>query len=93
MKKNVLFSSFSYVFDRFQPCERMRKHAFADQNTQQVISDVAYQNPVLLNVRLCSTIEDSLITPFTSEDVVLPRPLLTNSLAPVGPATLPLTTT
>ena len=24
------------VFDRFRPCERMRKHAFAGQNTQQV---------------------------------------------------------
>ena len=68
-------------------------HFALDPQCTLVISDVAYQNPVLLNVRLCSTIEDSLITPFTSEDVVLPRPLLTNSLAPVGPATLPLTTT
>ena len=24
------------VFDRFQPCEHMRKHAFAGRNTQQI---------------------------------------------------------
>ena len=31
----VLFSSFSYVYDCFKPCERMRKHAFAGRNAQQ----------------------------------------------------------
>ena len=29
MMEKVLFSSFSNVFYRFQPCERMRKHVFA----------------------------------------------------------------
>ena len=29
-------SSFSNVFHRFRPCQRMRKHAFAGRNTQQV---------------------------------------------------------
>ena len=34
MYKKVLFSSFYYVFDRFRPCEHIRKHAFAGRNTQ-----------------------------------------------------------
>ena len=33
--KKTLFKSFLNVFDRFWPCERMRKHAFAGRNTQQ----------------------------------------------------------
>ena len=32
--KKVLFNSFLNVFDRIQPCKRMRQHAFAGQNTQ-----------------------------------------------------------
>ena len=28
-----VFCSFSYIFDRFRPCKRMRKHAFAGRNT------------------------------------------------------------
>ena len=35
MMKKVSFWSFSIVFYCFQPCERMRKHAFAGWNTQQ----------------------------------------------------------
>ena len=34
MMKEVLFYSFYNDFDRFRPCERMRKHAFAGRNTQ-----------------------------------------------------------
>ena len=33
-----VFISFSNVFHRFQPCERMRKHAFAGPNTQQLVA-------------------------------------------------------
>ena len=36
-EKRVLFFSFSSVFDRFRPFERMRKHAFAGPNTQQTV--------------------------------------------------------
>ena len=36
MMEKVLFSGFLKVFHRFQPCERMRKHAFAGRNTQHV---------------------------------------------------------
>ena len=28
--------SFSYDFDRFRPCDCMRKHAFVGRNTQQI---------------------------------------------------------
>ena len=31
-------------FDRFRPCEHMRKHAFAGGNTQQVLSTRKYLN-------------------------------------------------
>ena len=41
MMKKVVFCSFSYVFDRFRPCERLRKHAFAGQNTQQAWSKIS----------------------------------------------------
>ena len=34
MMKKVLFYSFLSVFYHFQPCERVRKHAFAGPNTQ-----------------------------------------------------------
>ena len=37
MMKKVLFYSFLNVFDRFRPCEPMRKHVFAGQNTQHMI--------------------------------------------------------
>ena len=34
-----------YDFDRFQPCERMRKHAFACRNTQQtLVVDIFFQS-------------------------------------------------
>ena len=33
--QNLLFNSFFNDFDCFWPCEHMRKHAFAGQNTQQ----------------------------------------------------------
>ena len=33
MSQNISFLS---VFDRFRPCERVRKHAFAGRNTQQL---------------------------------------------------------
>ena len=36
MMKKVLFYSFLNDFDRFRPCERMRKHALAGQNTQHL---------------------------------------------------------
>ena len=35
-KRLTTFSSFLNVFCRFQPCERMRKHTFAGQNTQHL---------------------------------------------------------
>ena len=35
-KAGWLFYSFSNVFDHFRACERMRKHAFARQNTQHL---------------------------------------------------------
>ena len=35
MMKKVLFYSFYNDFNRFRPCERMRKHAFSGRNTQQ----------------------------------------------------------
>ena len=35
MMEKILFSLFSNVFDRFQPCQRMRKHVFAGRITQQ----------------------------------------------------------
>ena len=35
---DMVFISFSNVFHRFQPCERMRKHAFAGPNTQQLVA-------------------------------------------------------
>ena len=34
--KKVLFYWFLNVFDRFRPCKRMRKHALACRNTQQM---------------------------------------------------------
>ena len=38
--KKVLFHSFYNDFDRFRPCERMRKHAFAGRNTQQEMTNL-----------------------------------------------------
>ena len=35
MIKKYVFDHFYSVFYHFQPCKRMRKHAFAGQNTQQ----------------------------------------------------------
>ena len=44
--------SFLNVFYRFQPCERMRKHAFAGRNTQHICYDykckLKYLNKVYL---------------------------------------------
>ena len=36
MMKKLLSYSFWSVFNRFQPCKRMRKHALAGRNTQQI---------------------------------------------------------
>ena len=50
--EKVLFSSFSNVFDRFRPCERMREHAFAGQNTQHLSIQTGEQKLGML--RSCS---------------------------------------
>ena len=45
MMKKVYFQSFSSAFYHFQPCERMRKHAFAGQNSQHLY--LTYSAPAL----------------------------------------------
>ena len=49
MMKKVLFYSFLNVFDRFRPCERMRKHAFAGRNTQQLPDSSCLGNTALIS--------------------------------------------
>ena len=48
------FLSFSNVFYRFQPCERMLTHAFAGRNTQQGSNFCFLQPFILSDLNYCS---------------------------------------